>query len=156
MSWATFGAGGAIMNSERAAESTNQKAKGALMERGRGEPSHQTIVEVIRMEVASINKRLDRGESRFDKLEEKMDRADIARMEMKAEIDAVKTGVESNRVAVSAYLETHKTPPWYMGWKPVAIGLALALFAGAGLTALAIAGLDIVPKLTAIKNAVQP
>eukprot|EP01035_Chromulina_nebulosa_P054179 gene54179-74165_t len=89
------------------------------MERARIEPSHQTIVEVIRMEVASINKRLDRGESRFDKLEEKMDRADIARMEMKAEIDAVKAGVESNRVAVSAYLDAHKTPPWYMGWKPV-------------------------------------
>jgi hypothetical protein len=116
------------------------------------QPSHLELLQQINGRFDLLDRRFDaveerlaRGEKRFDRLESKIDAADITRGEMLADLSVLQTSADAA-----------KTPPWYLGWKPVAVGLSLALFAGAGLTALAIAGLDIVPKLTAIKNAVQP
>ena len=119
------------------------------------EPSHYDLLQQIngRFDLLdrrfdAVETRLDRGEKRFDRLEETMKEAGEAREGMALSLASIQ--------ATQAAAEANKTPPWYLGWKPVAVGLALALFAGAGLTALAIAGLDIVPKLAAIKDAVQP
>jgi hypothetical protein len=109
------------------------------------EPSHYELLQQINARFDGVEARLERGERRFDRLEAKIDAAEATRAEMMADLNVLQATADAN-----------KTPPWYLGWKPVAVGLALALFAGAGLTALAIAGLDIVPKLTAIKDAVQP
>jgi hypothetical protein len=116
------------------------------------EPSHRDLINFIGGRFDSIEARLERGEKRFDRIEEKMEKADDVRSEMVAEISSVQATVSLIQQSSNAAAN----PPWWLGWKPVAIALTLALFAGAGLTALAIAGLDIVPKLTAIKNAIQP
>lgn len=123
------------------------------------EPSHLDLINFIGGRFDSIEARLERGEKRFDRIEEKMAKADEVRLEMVSEISTVQSTVSSVQSTVSsmqANAGANAQPPWWLGWKPVAIALTLALFAGAGLTALAIAGLDIVPKLTAIKDAIQP
>ncbi len=115
------------------------------------EPSHRDLINFIGGRFDSIEARLERGEKRFDRIEEKMQKADDVRSEMVAEISAVQATVS----LIQQSANSAANPPWWLGWKPVAIALTLALFAGAGLTALAIAGLDIVPKLSAIKDAIQ-
>lgn len=116
------------------------------------QPSHLELLQQIngRFDVLdrrfdAVEARLDRGESRFDRLESKIDAAEATRAEMMADLNVLQATADAN-----------KNPPWYMGWKPIAGIVILALFAGAGMTALALAQLDIVPKLTAIKDAVQP
>lgn len=119
-------------------------------------PSHAAIVEVIRAEVGSINRRLERGEARFDRLEEKIESGNQARNDLRVEVEAIRSTVNQNKVGFESYVQSQKTPPWFMGWQPVAIGLGLSLLAGAGLAITLIAGLDILPKLVAIKAAVTP
>lgn len=114
------------------------------------EPSHQAIIDVIEVKVGEINRRLDGGERRFDRIEKKMDIADESRTRLAEDVNALQVSVERLR----ATEEGKSNPPWWLQWQPVAIGLTLAVFAGAGLTALTIAGLDILPKLSAIKAAV--
>jgi hypothetical protein len=104
------------------------------------DPTHAAIINVIKVEIGEVKRRLDQGERRFDRLEERLTAADEARTIMAADLAAIKATASA---------------PWWLGWRPVAVGLALAVLAGAGLTALTIAGLDILPKLTAIKEAVQ-
>ncbi len=115
------------------------------------EPSHSELLTFIGSRFDGIELRLEHGEKRFDRLEDKLDAAQrkfesyqTAQGEMQAEIQVLQ-----------AASDTAKNPPWWLGWKPIAAMITLAVFAGAGLTALAIAGLDIVPKLAAIKDAVQ-
>lgn len=122
------------------------------------EPSHYDLLEQINGRFNLLDKRfdgiearLDRGEKRFDHIEEKMNEAGDAREAMATNIAKLQVMQAASQAAADAA----KNPPWWLGWKPVAIALTLAVFAGAGLTALAIAGLDIVPKLTAIKDAVK-
>jgi hypothetical protein len=108
----------------------------------RKEPSHAVLLEAIggiRMELKGINRRFDAGEKRFDRLEEKMDAADKVRGDMMADIATLKAGAGT---------------PLGMGWKLIAALVVLGVFAGAGLAVVAIAGVDILPKLQAIKAAV--
>lgn len=127
--------------------------------RAKDQPSHQDLLTQINGRFDLLDRRFDavedrlaRGEKRFDRLEETMKDASEAREHMALSL----ASIQARQAAAQAAAEASKNPPWYMGWKPVAAIVALALFAGAGLTALAIAGLDIVPKLAAIKDAVQP
>jgi hypothetical protein len=109
------------------------------------EPSHLDLLSQINARFDNVEARLERGETRFDRLEAKIDAAEATRAEMASDVKVLQATTDAN-----------KTPPWWLGPRPVAIALTLAALAGAGMTALAIAGLDIVPKLTAIKEAVQP
>jgi hypothetical protein len=108
------------------------------------EPSHYELLTQINARFDSVEARLERGERRFDRLEAKIDAAEATRAEMVSDLNVLQ-----------ATADAAKNPPWWLGWKPLAAIVVLALFAGAGLTALAIAGLDIVPKLTAIKEHMQ-
>ncbi|GBF56448.1 hypothetical protein PbB2_00104 [Candidatus Phycosocius bacilliformis] len=116
------------------------------------EPSHTDLLVQIGLRFDRIEARLDHGEKRFDRLEDKIDKAEQTRAEMVRELATLQATADAHQASVDA----NKTPPWWLSWKPVAIIVVLSVFAGAGLTALAIAGLDIVPKLTAIKAAVHP
>lgn len=131
----------------------------ASRSRAKDQPSHQDLLEQINgrfnlldRRFDGIEARLERGEKRFDRLEETMKDASEAREHMALSL----ASIQATQAAAQVAADASKNPPWYMSWKPIAAIVALALFAGAGLTALAIAGLDIVPKLTAIKDAVQP
>ena len=116
------------------------------------EPSHTDLLVQIGMRFDRIEARLDHGEQRFDRLETKIGNADETRANMVGQLARLEAAFEAQKKIE----DVNQTPPWWLSWKPVAIIVVLSVFAGAGLTALAIAGLDIVPKLTAIKNAVQP
>lgn len=109
------------------------------------EPSHYELLTQINARFDSVEARLERGERRFDRLEAKIDAAEATRAEMLADLNVLQATTDAT-----------KNPPWWLGWKPIAAMITLAVFAGAGLTALTIAGLDIVPKLTAIKEAINP
>ena len=106
------------------------------------EPSHAAIISVIEAKFGEVFRRLDHGETRFDRIERKMDDADEARSAMQVDIASLK----------QATAAAHERP-WWLGWKPLAALAAMAVFAGAGLATIAIAGLDIVPKLQAITAA---
>ena len=110
------------------------------------EPSHQVIIEVINAKFSEVNRRLDGGERRFARIEQKMDAADESRTKLVEDVNALQVSVEGLR----ATEEAKNKPPWWMGWQPIAVVVLLSVCAGAGLTALTIAGLDIVPKLQAI------
>lgn len=102
----------------------------------------------------AINARLGSGERKFEKLDEKLDRFGDRLGGIESRLTAVETklgAVESqdDKIAESV---SHQLPPWYFSWKPMAIIIALSIFAGAGLGILGIINLDIIPKLQLIKD----
>lgn len=107
------------------------------------EPSHAAIIQVIEVRFAEVLRRLEHGENRFDRIEAKMDHADEARSEMQSDIAMLKQAAA-----------TATERPWWLGWKPLAVLLALAFFGGGGAVLLLIAGIDILPQLQIIKAAV--
>lgn len=119
------------------------------------EPSHIDLLEQIngRFDLMNtrfdrIETRLDHGEKRFDGLEEKIDADNTDRAAMATKLAVLE-------VKLTAAAENNEKP-WYFGWKPLAAIVALTLMAGAGLAVVTIAGFEILPALTAIKDAVQP
>lgn len=116
------------------------------------EPSHSDLLTFISSRFDGIELRLEHGEKRFDRLEDKLDEAQKEFSSYQKKQGEMLADIQ----VLQANSDNVKSPPWWLGWKPIAALITLAVFAGAGLTALAIAGLDIVPKLAAIKDAVNP